>query len=179
MAATINTRELNGVSPGTPTTVTAVYLQTIDKVTSDATNILMRPLAGNYYSFWKTLYLNAETSPVTEINNVRIYGPGSFWPADDVALYVGDETPVIGNYAQSTGTEGQSGNELVANHPAITTKTDFANYTSVSPKSVSGSISNPDTGQISDLVLFQAILGTSAEPGTLSSKTITWIYDEA
>lgn len=175
MAATVNTRQLNGSTPGTPTTVAAIYMQTSEQAAQDATNILMRPLAGNYYSFWMTVYLNAESSPVTTINNIKIYSDGSI-PWTGVTLYVGDET--TSTYVQATGTVGQTGNEMTASHAQISGRTNMNTYTSGSPKSVSGSISNPNTGRISDYVVFQCEISTGATPGALSGETLTWRYDE-
>ncbi len=175
MAATVNTRQLNGTTPGSPSTIAAIYMQTSEQAAQDTTNILMRPLAGNYYSFWMTVYLNAESSPVTTINNVKIYSSGAS-PWTGVTLYVGDET--TSTYVQATGTVGQTGSEMVANHGQITARTDMNTYTSGSPKSVSGSISNPNTGRISDYVVLQCEVGTGATPGPLTGQTLTWRYDE-
>jgi len=175
MAATVNVRELNGVAPGTPITITMLYFQTSDQSAQDATNILMKPLAGSYYSFWKTIFLNCESSPVTAINNVKFYSPGSIsWT--DIILYVGNETP--STYEQALGTIGLTGTEMVAGHSGITAKTAITTYTSGSPKSVSGSIVNPNTGRISGNVILQATIGTAAVAGALSSVTLTWRYDE-
>jgi hypothetical protein len=44
--------------------------------------------------------------------------------------------------------------------------------------SVTGSITNPSTGKISQFVVIQARLSTSAVAGTLTAETITWRYDE-
>lgn len=177
MAATVNTREFNGSAPGTPTTIGTLYLQTIDQSGESGSALLMKPTAGNYYSYWKTVYLNCETSPVTQINNIKLFSDGTIaWT--DIVLYVGDETPVLGSYAQATGTQGLTGVEMVANHAAISGRTDMTTYVTGSPKDISGSISNPDTGQISNLVVLQAELGTSAVAGPLSGEVLTWRYDE-
>lgn len=178
MAATVSTRELSGAGP-TPTTITTLFFQTIDQVASDSTNILMRPLAGNNYSFWKTMYLNAESTPVTQINNVKVWSDGTIgWTG--ITYNIANETPVIGSYVQASGTIGLTGDALInANHPAITGVTNIETYaTEGSAKTVPGSISNPDVGQISNLIIVQLIIGTSAIPGDLSSEVLTWGYDE-
>jgi hypothetical protein len=177
MAATVSTRELNGAGP-TPTTVTTIYHQTVDQSAQDNTNILMRPLAGSNYSYWKTIYLNCVTTPVTQINNVKFWSDGAIgWT--DITYNIGDETPVIGSYDQATGTAGSTGDEVVANHAAITGVTDIETYAAEgSAKTITGSIANPNVGQISSLVILQLTIGTSAVAGTLSSETLTWGYDE-
>ncbi len=176
MAAIVNTQELNGAPAGTPTTVTTIYLQTVDQAAQDANNPMIRPLSGVNYSFWKTIYLNAATTPTTQINNVKIYSDGAIgWTG--VTLYVGNETPVPG-YEQATGTVGTTGTEMVAGHGGITGRTSMATFTSPSPKTVTGSITNPSTGRISNLVILQTELATTAAPGVLATETLTWRYDE-
>lgn len=175
MAATVNTRQINGTAPGVPTTIAAVYMQTCDQASQDATNLLMRPLAGSYYSFWITVFLNAESSPVTAINNIKIYSSGAIsWTG--VVLYVGDETTTT--YEQSTGVVGQTGDEMLANHGEIDNRTNMNDWTEGSTMDVDGSISNPDTGRISNNVVLQCQIGTNAVPGVLSAQTLTWRYDE-
>lgn len=180
MAATVSTRELNGAGP-TPTTVTTIYHQTVDQSAQDVTNILMRPLAGNKYSYWKTIYLNCVTTPVTQINNVKIWSDGSVGWAD-ITYNIGDETLILGDYEQATGTAGSTGDYLldgVDGHGGITGVTNIETYAAEgSGKTITGSISNPNVGQISNLVILQLTIGTSAVAGTLASEPLTWGYDE-
>ena len=172
MAATVSVKEANGAGP-TNSTVTNVRLCTADAYNPGTANPLVKPSSGDNYSYWKQIYLNADTSPSGTINNIKWYTDGTIgWTG--VTLYAG----TTDTYDQATGTEGTTGDEANANHSQTPTMTDASTYTSGSPLSVSGSISNPSTGAISDYVVLQAKVTTSAEAGTLSSETCTFQYDE-
>ena len=166
MAATVVVKQAVGSGP-TATTITNLRFNTDDTVNPGTTNPLVKPAAGTNRSYAKTVYLNADTSPSGTINNVKIYCDGSIgWTG--CTLYIGS----TGTYAQAAGTPGTTGNDNSVATAAIT------NYTSGSPKSLTGSISNPSTGRISDYVVMQVDLSTSAVEGTLSAETITFQYDE-
>ena len=181
MAANVNTIELNGVAPGSPSTIAdggSLYFFMADAHAYDSSKAILRPGAGTYYTYWKSIYLNCLTSPPTAINNVQIYSTGSIaWTG--VSLWTGEETPAVASYVQATGTEGKTGLEMVASHPGITVRKAITLYTSGSPKSVTGSISNPDTGAISNLVILQMHIETDVESGSSGAATLTWRYDES
>jgi hypothetical protein len=84
-----------------------------------------------------------------------------------VTLFAGTNA----SYTQATG------NSTTGDDSAVAT-TDASTYTTGSPLSVSGSISNPSTGKISDYVMVQADLSTGAVAGTLAAETLTFRYDE-
>ena len=122
--------------------------------------------SGTHYSYKKSTYLNADTSPTGTINNVKWFTDGAIgWTG--VTL----NAKTVTAYAQATGTEGTTGEEMSGG-------TNASGYTSGSPLSVGGSIDNPSTGKISDYVEMQAVLSDSAVAGTLAAETITWRYDE-
>lgn len=173
MAATISIKELNGASSGTPSTVTNVRLCTADAYNPGTANPLVKPSAGSNYSYWKSIYLNADTSPSGTINNIKWYTDGTIgWTG--VTLKAG----VVNTYDQATGTEGTTGDEANAGHAETPTMTDAATYTSASPLSLTGSINNPSTGKISQILILQATVSTSAVAGALSAETATFAYDE-
>ncbi len=177
MPATVSIHELNGPAPGTATAITTLYFQTTDSPTQDLTKPLVKPDSGSNYSYWKSIYLNADTSPDNRIDNVKFYSDGSIdWPG--CTLWVADETPDLSSYAQATGTEGVTGDEMTANHPAVTSKTDMATYTQSSPKSIPGSIDNPNTGPITSLVILQVEVTDAASAGDLPTEVLTFQYDE-
>lgn len=166
MAATVSVKQANSTGP-TATTVTNVRMNTDDTVNPGTVNPLVKPAASVNRSYWKTVYLNADTTPSGTINNVKIYSDGSIgWTG--CTLYVGS----TGTYTQATGTPGTTGNDS-----SVATAL-MSNYTSGSPKSLTGTISNPSTGKISDYVVMQTDVSTSAVAGTLSAETITFQYDE-
>lgn len=166
MAATVSVKQSTGSGP-TNTTITNLRFNTDDTANPGTTNPLVKPAAGINRSFWKTVYLNADTSPSGTINNVKIYCDGSIdWAG--CTLYLGDTA----SYAQATGTDGTTGDD------SSVATADIERYTSGAPKAVTGSISNPSTGKITDYIVMQVDLTTSAVAGTLAAETITWQYDE-
>lgn len=179
MSATVSSKELNGVAPGVPTTVLVIYHQTSDQAAFDSTNLLMRPIAGTKYGFWKSLYLNCESPPVTGINNVYIYSDGSVaWVG--VTCFIGDETPIVGNYQIAGGVVGSTGYHMLDGehgHAEISAETNIEDIPEGSKKSVTGSIED-DTGPISNLIIIQIKIATDADSGNLSSEKLTWVYDE-
>jgi hypothetical protein len=166
MAATISVKQCNSTGP-TATTITNVRFNTDDTVNPGTTNPMVKPSAGTNRSYTKTVYLNADTTPAGTINNVKIYSDGTIgWTG--CTLYVGASA----TYTQATGTPGTTGNDST-----VATAL-FSNYTSGAPKQITGTITNPSTGKITDYVVMQVDLSTSAVAGTLSAETITWQYDE-
>lgn len=166
MAATVVVKQAVGATP-TTTTITNLRMNTDDTVNPGTTNPLVKPAAGTNYSYVKTVYLNADTTPSGTINNVKIYSDGTIgWTG--VTLHVGSNT----TYHQAEGTEGTTA--------AVSTVATalVSGFTSGAPKSLTGTITNPSTGKISDYVMFQARVSTSAVPGTLSAETLTFQYDE-
>lgn len=180
MAAEVATWEVNGAHPGVEEQFTGgvIRFQMVDAKAEDVTKIILRPISGVYYSYWKSIYFGCVTSPPTQINNVKFYSTGTIsWTG--VEIHIGDETPTLANYVQATGTLGKTGNEIVASHSGISAKTTMNTFTEGSPKSIPGSISNPDTGRISDLGILQITISTSVESGSSGSATLTWRYDES
>lgn len=166
MAATVVVKQVVGAGP-TATTITNLRLNTDDTVNPGTTNPLVKPAAGTNRSFWKTVYLNADVTPDNTINNCYIYSDGTIgWTG--VTLYGGSS----GTYTEATGTAGTSGNDSTVATALVSA------WTSGAKKQLTGSISNPSTGRITDYVVFQADLSTSAVAGTLSAETLTFQYDE-
>lgn len=171
MAATTSIKEVNGVSSGTATTVTSSRLCTTDSVSPGTTNPMVKPLSGTNLSYYKSYYLNADTTPTGTINNLKVYTDGSIgWTG--VTLKLGTKS----TYTQATGTAGTTGTDAAT--ALSITMTDASTYTSGSPLSLTGTLSNPSTGKISDYLIVQATVSTSAVPGTLASETVTFQYDE-
>lgn len=167
MPATVSIKELNGSGAGSANTVTNVRFCTADSYNPGSSNTLLKPAAGTNRSYLKTTYLNADTSPTGVINNVKWYTDGTIgWTG--CTLYAG----TTDTYTEATGTPSVTGDDSAVATTAAST------YTSASPLSVTGSISNPSTGKITDYVILQLDISTSATTGTLSTETITWKYDE-
>lgn len=166
MAATVSVQQAYGAGPSA-TAITNLRFNTDDTVNPGTTNPLVKPAAGTNYSYWKTVYLNADTTPTGTINNCKIYCDGTIaWTG--CTVYIGSS----GTYTQATGTPGTTGNNSTVATALLT------NYTSGAAKSLTGTISNPSTGKITDYVVMQVDLSTSAVAGTLAQETITFQYDE-
>lgn len=166
MSATVSIQQATSSGP-TATPITNLRLNTDDTANPGTNNPLVKPSAGTNRSYWKTVYLNADTSPTGTINNVKIYSDGAIgWTG--CTLYIGS----TGTYTQATGTPGTTGND------SSVATANMQNYTSGSPKQLTGTITNPSTGKISDYVVMQVDVSTSAVAGTLAAETITFQYDE-
>src|SRR3990167_5367661 len=98
MAATVVVKQSTGATP-TNTTITNCRFNTDDTVNPGTTNPLVKPAAGTNRSFWKTVYLNADTTPSGTINNLKLYCDGAIgWTG--CTLFVG----ASGTYTEATGT---------------------------------------------------------------------------
>lgn len=169
MAATVSVKQCTGSGP-TATTITNLRFNTDDTVNPGTTNPLVKPTAGTNYSYLKTVYLNADTTPSNTINNVKIYAfKASALGWTGCTLKIG----ASGSYTQAAGTPGVTGNV------SSLATTDITRYsTSANAKPLSGSISNPSTGRISDYVALQVAITNTAVAGTLQQDTLTFQYDE-
>ena len=166
MAARVSTIQETGAGP-TTTAVTNVRFNTDDTANPGTTNPLVKPAAGTNRSYWKTVYLNADTTPSGTIDNVRIHSDGAIgWTG--IEVYAGS----TGTYTQATGTPGTTGTD------STVATANIEAWVTGAKKQLTGSISNPSTGRITDHVVMQADLSTSAVAGTLAAETVTWTYDE-
>ncbi|MBA7636229.1 hypothetical protein ES703_43845 [subsurface metagenome] len=174
MAASADVQECNGEAPGVWTTVTAAKFCTKDMHNPGTTYPIPIQAAATNYSFWKShcLLFGGE---FTEITNIKIYTDGVGF-GTGITVNVGDETLAAASYVQATGTDGDTGTEMVTGHSGITAKTDFFTYTSEAAKDVdAGPIS--EAGKSKHVVLQMDVIDT-ATPGELDTEEITWQYDE-
>lgn len=167
MAATMSVKEVNGGATPVATTVTNVRFCTDDDYNPGTNYPMVKPApAGTNYSYKKTLYLNADSSPSSIINNIKFYCDGTIgWTGVDIECAVADA------YTEPTGTPGTSGDDESLNNNIET-------YTSASPLSLTGSISNPNTGKVSQYLELQAVVADTAVAGALAAETVTFRYDE-
>lgn len=174
MPATVETRVNTGAGP-TSAAAATVRLKNADNNTIDANNPVVRPLAGVNYSFWKTIHFHCTGAPDTSISNVKLYTDGALgWTG--ITTYVGDQQ--TDTYVQATG-NSDSGDEMVANHSQISSRTDLFSYTSGSPLDVSlASTWDNTTGRITAYVVLQAEVSNTANGGAQAAETATWRYDE-
>lgn len=178
MAATVTIRRHTGAGP-TKTDITGINTRANAEdahTTAGTSNPIQIPAAGTNYSYWVATRLSADTTPTGTINNIRWYTDGSNGFGTGVTCKMNTAT----GYTQATGTPGVTGTQLTTgNYSTLAgAPTDSFAFTSGSPKNVSGSISNPSTGDFGDYAVYQIEVGTTATPGATPQETFTWKYDE-
>jgi hypothetical protein len=182
MAATVVINRWTGASGSeTKTAITggntvASASDTHQSTAAGSSNPIRVPTTGTNYSFWVSTRLSATTSPSGTINNLRWYTDGSNNFGTGVTCKGQNAT----SYVQATGTTGTTGTQLTTGaHAGLTgSPVNVFTYTSASPKSLSGSISNPSTGDFGDFFVYQIEVDTTAGPGVTNQETFTWVYDE-
>ncbi|GAJ06578.1 unnamed protein product, partial [marine sediment metagenome] len=117
------------------------------------------PAADTKYSFWKSHCLNFG-GEFTEITNIKIYTDGGGF-GTGITCNVGDETIDAADYVEATGTDGDTGTEMVAGHGGITGKADLFTYDVDTPKDVdAGPIT--EVGQSKHVVLQLDVINTAS-----------------
>lgn len=189
MAADIRIHVSTGAGP-TDTDVSAlgpprIRMKTNDNPTIDVIDPIPIPPSGTIRSYWKHLFIQAISAPSVQIDNVKFYTDGSLF-ISGVILQAGDQTPVKNSgssagYDQATGTPGADGDELVANHTGISSKTNASSVTSGAPLSVTISETDnliDDIGDMSNYVLVQMDVDSTPPPGDLADEDMTFEFDE-
>lgn len=169
MAATVQIISLHGATGSTETQVDGgtCRFKAADNDTADANNPLVVPGAGSIYSYVKQLRLKCTVTPSNTINNVKFYSDGANGLGTGVGIT--GKTFAFGSYVDPT----------VQQQTQVAGTTDIFTYTSGSPLAVTGTLSNPSTGFISDVVLLQMSVASTAGQGTTPSETGTFSYDES
>ena len=194
MAANVAVKEGNGASV-TWNTVTAIRFCTKDMYNPVLTYPIPIPDAGLAYSYWKTICLDLSGS-FSKINNVRFYSDSAIgWVCGTSGgLFVctkttGDKGVPAANYAQATGTEGSSGNDVddasvghtyyksgSSNHAVPVSA---ATLTSGSPMVVDSG--DHIQAEVTKGVVLQVRVDTSANgatQGDQADETLVFKYDE-
>ncbi len=162
----------SGTNPGINTRLDASDAHS----TGSTSNPITIPASSSNYSYWCVTRLSASVTPSTIINNIKWYTDSSNSLGTGVTYVVNTAT----TYVQATGTPGTTGDILsTGNYSTLAgaPSNAFA-YTSGSPLSVTGSISNPSTGDFGDFVVSQIVVGTTAGAGATATESITWAFDE-
>ena len=180
MAATVTIRRWTGAS-GSPTKTNITGINTRANAedahsVAGTSNPIQIPETGTNYSYWVATRLSADTAPSGTINHLRWYTDGGNGFGTGVTCKMNTAT----GYVQATGTPGTTGTLLTTGAYATLagTPTDAFAFTSAAPKTVSGSINGPSTGDFGDFVVFQIEVGSTAGPGATAQETFTWKYDE-
>lgn len=159
-------------------TVTNVRLRTDDTNVQDLTNSV--PIAGVLKrSYWANIRLEF-SGTFGQIDNIRHFSDSSIdWTMGSSGGLFSSSTPAgitDANYVQATGTPGDTGDELVANHANVSAKTNIDSHTSGSPLTVdAGPYTSADN---SNHVALQVDVDTDATLGLQTQETLTWRVDE-
>ncbi|MHA1400146.1 MAG: hypothetical protein ACTSQE_07340 [Candidatus Heimdallarchaeaceae archaeon] len=178
MAATVLIRRLTGSGP-TATDITGINTRANAEdahTTAGTSNPVRIPAAGTNYSYWVVTRLDATVTPTGTINNLKWYSDG----ANGFGTGVTCKGNTATGYVQATGTAGETGDILnTTNYATLAgAPVDVFTHTSASPKSVTGSVSNPTTGEFGDRFVYQIEVDSTASPGATGSETFTYRYDE-
>ena len=156
---------------------TNLRFRTDDTNTQDSTNPLVKPTSGQNHSFWKSIAVQW-SGTYTQVSNFRLYVDGNIsWAlGTNGGLFIGDQSLTDSQYVQATGTVGTSGNEVVASHANITSKSNAENYTSSNPMIFDSNTYTADG--TSKHVVLQVTVDSDAQQGLLPSENIYFVVDE-
>jgi hypothetical protein len=154
-----------------------------DDATIDNNDPMVIPAAGTNYSRWKHVYLYCDTGPSTQVNNIKFYSDGGGWA--NVTLNVNTGSWPLNNSLdresgyQVADTEDQAMN---GGHDGVSGVASAFTYTSGSPLAgptitEAGGIINA-VGEMTDYLIMQMEVTSSASPGDLADETLTFQYDE-
>lgn len=178
MAATVKVQRITGASPGSGTNVdgTTSRQSQSDVASPGTANPIPIPSSGSSYGYWATYRFNANTTPSSLIDNLKMYMDGGNGFGTGVTMKAAKaSTGADAGYRRAT-----SAIELTqGNHSGLdAAPADIFGYTSASPLALNGAIANPNTGLFGDHVVVQMILATTAAPGTTPVENMVMQYDE-
>ncbi|MFH0938237.1 MAG: hypothetical protein V1899_03015 [Planctomycetota bacterium] len=165
MSANVKVYSWHGAGAGSGADITSadVRFRLSDVDTGDTANPVVIPAAGTNYSWLKNLRLYATTSPASIIDNLKFYSDGVAWATGITVKGKASDTYV----------------DPVANGASILAgATDLYTYTTGAPLSLTGSISNPTTGDFGQFVVAQLLMASTASPGVSTGRTYYFRYDE-
>lgn len=168
MAATVEIREFNGVSPGTPTDKTsgAVRFHNVDTPDIDLANPVVRPSSGTAYSYEKWLRFRlGSTGPDGSLTSLRAFSDGADGFPANTDVWAGSNAAYVQS-VQTLSTIANSGNLFT--------------YIEASPLSLGA---GPYLGTNIDIGSFFVMQGrvesTAPDPsGAGPTETLTFAYDE-
>jgi hypothetical protein len=173
MAAIVDIREFNGGSSGTPGTPTPKTSGTIrfkdaDDANVDLINPIVRPGAGQVWSYEKILRLRiGATGPTGSITSPRAFSDFSNGFGTGVTM--------------EAGVIGVAGYEAPVSTNSALATTDFFTFSSGSPLEMDTIETGPYSGtsiDIADFLYLQAEVASTASPGLTPTEVLTIAYDE-
>lgn len=184
MAATVTIRRWTGASGSiSKTDITSgnTRASTSDDPTPGSANGVPIPSSGTKYSYWVSTRLSADTTPVGTIDNLKWYTDGANGFGTGITCKGSEAaTGADDGYREGAGTPGDTGTQLTTgNHTGIEgAPFDVFGKTSASPLALVGSISNPDTGDFGEHMVWQIEVVSTASPGVIPTETFSFRYDE-
>lgn len=162
MAATVQLQEITATDAGVDKTSGTVRFKSADETTVDTSNRLTIPAAGEDHSYTKQLRLYCSVAPAVDLQNVEAYSDGSN----------NFGTGVLVDYDVHTAFQTQTDTDIAG--------TDL--FTKTSGAKIDMDAYNPgpktDTGYFGDVLRLQMGVASTASPGSLSTETLTFSYDE-
>lgn len=176
MAAIYTVQRLTGATPDV-TTITNCRLHTDDTPNNqDLTNPI--PIAGVLKrSFWASIELEF-SGTFSQVGNARHYCDGAigFAHGTSGALQCATAGVTRANYIEATGSVGDSGDEMVANHANVSAKANINTYDSGSPLTVDST--DYSSAGYTNQVILQEDVDTDATSGLQTAEDLTWRVDE-
>ena len=180
MAATVQVYERTGAS-GAPTntditSLNSRYLLADSTSASTTATPLQIPAASTNNSYWKSHYLNCTVTPAGTIDTIKLYTDGANSYGTGVTETISTAAALA--YVQATGS-ATSGTLLSnVNYSGSGSTVNVFTYTSGSPLSITGSITNPSINKISDFWVEQMNVASTASPGVTPAETKTISFNE-
>jgi hypothetical protein len=181
--STVQIHRITGASPGSTIDITSINTRAnaLDAHSlSDITSPIQVPTTGTNYSYWVTTRLNVIVTPAGTINNLRWFTDGANNFGTGITCKCAKaSTGADSGYRQATGVVGTGDQLNTTNHTGLDeAPTDAFNFTSGAPKSLVGSISNPNTGFFGDHLVYQIEVSPLAVQGPTPQETFTFQFDE-
>jgi hypothetical protein len=164
-----------GATP-TKNVITNLRFNNADDNDQDYLNPIIIPPSGTAFSYWKHLYLQCTTAPSVKCDNFEAYSDETGYDTGVLIRVATNEILNDSEYDQADGSGQMNGN-----HTYVSAIADMETYTSASPLSLTVPYSPQSIQQVGEetnyLLLQMEILST-ATPGEVTEKTITFSYDE-
>ena len=195
MVAVVNVQECNGSGVGTWSNITQGRYCTRDACNPILQDPCIVPLTGFNRSYAKSHRLSW-TAPSVSITDIKWYTSGNVkntWNLGTGGMLLvcvkstGDKGCPTGSYAQATGTQGTTGDDVddvSVGHPYYrigssnhAVPVDADTYISTNPLDVDSNTYGATSGH-SYHVVTQALIAPDAVQGDQANETITWRYNE-
>jgi len=171
MAATVQIISLHGATGATETQVDGgtARFKAADNDTADVNNPLVIPTGADIYSYVKQFRFKVTVTPSNTIDNLAFYTDGASGMGTGVDI--GVKTLAFASYIDPTS---QMQTQVAGLTSAFTYTAGEAN-----DLDITGSLTNPSTGFVGDMLVAQMSVTNGASQGTTPSETFTFSYDES